>query len=473
METVKMSVPAWVQDSIIYQIFPDRFANGDPSNDPANVREWNASPTIKGFHGGDLRGVVDHFDYLLDLGVTVIYFNPIFQSGSTHRYDTYDYYRIDPKLGTMDDFHALLETAHANHVRIILDGVFNHCGRGFFAFNDLLENGSESPYLNWFTVKQFPLEAYTPGDAKNYKAWWNYKSLPEFNTDEPAVRDYLLGVARFWIDQGADGWRLDVPNEIDDDAFWASFRRVVREANPQAYIVGEIWDGNPRWVGETHFDGLMNYPVREALIDILNGKITVDAFAHKVETLLTLYPPENVSAMMVLLGSHDTKRIMTKLKNHTDKARLAHLFQFSYPGAPSIYYGDEIGMEGGADPDCRRAFIWDETKWNVALREWIQKLIAVRKQQNALRRGEYLPLDVTESTYVFARILGLEKIIIVMNFSEEAQKIKVNLTKKLGLNASFGAQDLLSGETLTVEEGKLKLNLNPYQGILLKLPERI
>ena len=180
-----MTVPAWVQDAIFYQIFPDRFANGDSSNDPVNVLPWDAPPTLWKFHGGDLQGVIQKFDYLMDLGITAIYLNPIFHATSVHRYNTTDYYKVDPKLGTFEDFRTLIDLAHQNGVRVVLDGVFNHCGRGFFAFNDVLENTENSPYLDWFHIKRLPMDAYSPGKAKDYLAWWSYKSLPKFNTDHP------------------------------------------------------------------------------------------------------------------------------------------------------------------------------------------------------------------------------------------------------------------------------------------------
>ncbi len=223
-----MSVPAWVADAVFYQIFPDRFANGDASNDPRGVQPWGAPPTIWGFQGGDLRGVLEHLDYLADLGINALLFNPIFQASSNHRYNTTDYFRIDPGLGTQEDFRALLDAVHQRGMRMVLDGVFNHCGRGFFAFYDLLENELHSPYVDWFHVRRFPLHAYGAGEAENYLAWWKFKSLPKFNTGNPKVRQYLLSVAAHWVRQGIDGWRLDVPNEIDDDLFWAEFRETVK-----------------------------------------------------------------------------------------------------------------------------------------------------------------------------------------------------------------------------------------------------
>lgn len=456
-----MSVPEWVSDAVFYQIFPDRFANGDPSINPANVQPWGSPPTIRGFQGGDFRGAQQRLGYLADLGINALYFNPVFLASSNHRYNATDYYQIDPKLGSMADFRAFLGAAHARGMRVILDGVFNHCGRGFFAFSDILENQQDSPYRDWFHVLHYPVDAYSPGDATDFIGWWKYKSLPKFNTNTPAVRRYLLGVARFWVEQGIDGWRLDVPNEIDDDSFWAEFRQVVKSANPQAYLLGEIWDIQPRWVGESHFDGLMNYPVRSALLAALNGTITVGSLAEQVERAAHAYPWENVLAMYGLLGSHDVERPATMLKSHPERLKLAYAFQFAYPGAPAIYYGDEIGLEGGKDPDCRRAFNWDERSWNHDLRQWIQRLIAARKNTAALRRGglERALCDESKGVYAFWRKLEPETVLAVFNFSAKTQTVSVPVQAQTW-------QDVLGSGDRQAEGGALNLSL-PSAGALI------
>ncbi len=460
-----MTVPYWVQDAIFYQIFPDRFANGDPGNDPSNVEAWSSKPTIWNFQGGDLRGIIQKIDYLLDLGVNALYLNPIFLAPSNHRYNTSDYYTIDPKLGTRADFDALLDAAHSNGIRIVIDGVFNHCSRGFFAFADLLENGEHSAYKDWFHVKRFPLNAYTPGDAENYSAWWNFKSLPKFNTDNPEVQDYILDVARYWIEAGVDGWRLDVPNEIDDDAFWASFRQTVRAANPDAYILGEIWTVDPRWVDDQHFDGLMHYPVRDALLETLNSQINATQFGDKIEALLDAYPAENIKAMYVPLGSHDTERIRHKLGSNLEKAKLAFLFQFSYPGAPAIYYGDEVGVDGDKDPDCRRAFPWNAKDWQGDLRPWVQQLISLRKKLPSLRRGKYTRVLAEENVYAFARTLGSEKVLVAANFSDTSQIARIPVE---GLwNNSQEVRNLLNHENIGVRDGHVEVTLPAWGGIWL------
>ena len=465
-----MTVPKWVHDTVFYQIFPDRFANGDPTNDPPNVRPWSLPPTNKHFQGGDLRGIIEKFDYLLDLGISAIYLNPIFQAPSNHRYNTTDYFKIDPKLGDMADFQALLDLAHRNGVRIILDGVFNHCGRGFFAFADLLENQEDSPYRDWFHPTSFPIDGYSPGEAKQYLAWWGIKSLPKFNTNNPAVRRYLFDVARYWIQQGADGWRLDVPNEIDDDTFWAEFRHVVKSVNPDAYLLGEIWTADPRWVGDQHFDGLMNYPVRECLLRILLSQ-TIDATTctSKMNSLLQMYPRENVYAMFIPLGSHDTERILTKLEDNIDKVKLAFLIQFAFPGAPSIYYGDEIGMRGGKDPECRGTFPWDENQWNHELRAWVKMLIAIRRRNLSLREGEFIHImtDDRRRIFGFARTLEAEKILVAINASSSRRILHLPI-QQLEWEEGRILHNMLGSEEYLVCREHVTITLPPWSGVWLR-----
>lgn len=251
--------PDWVKDAVFYQIFPDRFAKSDRVPKPNNLEPWESPPTLYGFKGGDLRGVLEHLDYLQDLGVNAIYFNPIFQSTANHRYHTHDYYRVDPILGGNEAFRDLLDEAHRRGIRIILDGVFNHASRGFFQFNHILENGPASPYLDWFIVKGFPLHAYAARRKPNYEAWWGLRALPKLNTDNPQVREFIMGVAEHWLREGIDGWRLDVPLEIKTPGFWEEFRRRVKAVNPEAYIVAEIWEEAPEWLQGDHFDAVMNY----------------------------------------------------------------------------------------------------------------------------------------------------------------------------------------------------------------------
>ena len=468
-----MSVPGWVQDSIFYQIFPDRFASGRSDNNPKSVLPWNHKPTLYGFHGGDLKGIIDRMYYLLDLGINAIYLNPIFLSPSNHRYNAIDYFQIDPKLGSKVEFFTLLDVAHRNEMKVLLDGVFNHCGRGFFAFNDVLENQAESPYLDWFHIRKFPVDAYSPGESTTYEAWWKYKSLPKFNTSNPEVKKFILHVARYWIEQGIDGWRLDVPNEIDDDEFWLRFRQVVRSANPDAYLLGEIWDGDPRWVGNEHFDGLMNYPVRDLVIDLLTEKCKASKFAHETLKWYSQYLPDNTRAMYNLLGSHDTERFMTKVENNLAKAKLGYLFIFTFSGAPAIFYADEIGRLGAGDPDCRSTFEWEESRWNTPLRDWIKKLIRLRKEKTCLRRGTYRLFEnaLSDTTLAYCRVVDNDCAVVAMNISNAAAEVKIDLLGT-GLENCSRLRNLLAADEYTVNDHTVVIRLPQYSGALLQPVER-
>ncbi|HEX8917968.1 MAG TPA: glycoside hydrolase family 13 protein, partial [Chloroflexota bacterium] len=401
--------PPWVQDAIFYQIFPDRFASSVTIPKPSNLEPWDSPPTLQGFKGGDLAGVTEHLDYLQDLGVTAIYFCPIFQSTANHRYHTYDYFNVDPILGGNEAFFRLLDEAHRRSMRVVLDGVFNHASRGFFQFNHILENGGNSPYIDWFTVYSWPLYPYGPADKPaGYWAWWNERALPKFNTNTPAVREFLWNVATYWIERGVDGWRLDVPNEIDDDEFWREFRRRVKAVNPDAYIVGEIWGDARRWLAGDQFDAVMNYMFAGACLGFFPATHGIDekalegtglypvktldavGFKHAIEDLLNLYPRAATLAQLNLLDSHDTARFLTVCRGDESALRLAILFQMTFPGAPCTYYGDEIGMTGGETlEDARRGFEWDASRWNHGLRDHLKSCIALRHAHPVLRRGGY------------------------------------------------------------------------------------
>jgi len=464
-----MSVPAWVADAVFYHIFPDRFANGDASNDPRGVQAWGAPPTIWGFQGGDLRGVLDHLDYLSDLGITALLFNPIFQASSNHRYNTTDYFHIDPRLGTHEDFRALLDAVHQRGMRIVLDGVFNHCGRGFFAFYDLMENESHSPYVDWFHVRRFPLHAYGAGEAENYLAWWKFKSLPKFNTGNPKVRKYLIRVATHWIRQGIDGWRLDVPNEIDDDSFWAEFRDAVKATNPDAYLVGEIWDGDPRWVSPGHFDGLLNYPLRDLILGFVAKGLKAGECGRRAVELLERYAADNAFAHYLPLGSHDTERLRTMCGGDVRRVKLAFAFQFFYPGAPGIYYGDEIGLEGSKDPESRGAFPWDPSRWDAGLHQTVRDLIRLRRSRPVLRRGDFrlAAADDGAGWLAFARALGDERAVLVLNTSAQPAQVRIPFVPA-GLHEGRVLKGALGGDAYRAKGGLLELAL-PAHGFEILL----
>lgn len=390
---MKHSAPAWVKDAIFYQIFPDRFYRSPKFKAVGKFVEWGSAPTRENMFGGNLAGITDKLSYIKGLGANAIYLCPIFKSNSNHRYHTVDYFEIDPVLGTMEDFDRLVAKAHELGLRIILDGVFNHCSRGFFQFNSLMELGENSPYVDWFHVHSWPIHAYS--GKPNYECWWNYPALPKFNTDCKDVRDYLFSVAEFWTRRGIDGWRLDVPNEIDDDSFWQEFRKRVKKINRDAYIVGEIWDEPSRWLQGDQFDGVMNYPFRKAVMAYLfnrdsgapqKNEIGIQEFHRLLEKA---FPRNRFGVQMNLLGSHDTTRIASEPMSSIDRMKLAYALLFFLPGAPCIYYGDEIGMEGGRDPDCRRTFLWSRLQEGKKhpIYVHIKRLAALRKAEAALREG--------------------------------------------------------------------------------------
>jgi neopullulanase len=435
---MNVSTPDWVKDAVFYQIFPDRFARheGPLPVVAAGLRlqPWGAEPNRSEFQGGNLDGIIDHLDYLLELGVNALYLNPIFASAANHRYATYDYFRVDPILGGDADFRRLLSACHANGIRIVLDGVFNHAGRGLFQFHHLLENGPASPFVDWFKVSAWPVNAY-PGDGPvNYACWANVASLPKFNTDTTAVREFLWRVGEYWLEQGIDGWRLDVPDEIDDDAFWEEFRRRCRTINPDAYLVGELWEAAPRWLKGDKFDAQMNYLFTRAVFGYFVGEDydqsrTIDmgykhiqpldgrGFAAELDRIANrLYHPEIALAQLNMLGSHDTPRLMTLVNEDAAAARLAFLTQMTVPGTPNIYYGDEIGMTGGGDPDCRRAFPWHApSSWNTALLADVRRYIDLRHGLAALRRGSLTIVHADEAAVVYERRTNDELVVVALN----------------------------------------------------------
>jgi cyclomaltodextrinase len=480
-----VQAPEWVRDAIFYQIFPDRFACSKRVPKPSNLEPWDTPPTVYGFKGGDLLGVAEHLDYLQDLGVTAIYLNPIFQSAANHRYHTYDYYQVDPILGGNDAFRILLDEAHRRDIRVVIDGVFNHASRGFFQFYHILENGPASPYVDWFIVKNYPLRPYhAPKGQQGYEAWWNLPALPKLDTNTPAVREFLWEVATHWIEFGADGWRLDVPAEIDDDEFWQEFRRRVKGANPEAYIVGEIWHEAQRWLQGDQFDAVMNYLFAKACLglfigdDLLHSEVarsgykqieTLDTqqFAAEIGRVLALYSWPVNEVQLNLLGSHDTPRFKTLARGDASAYRLATLFQMTYPGAPCIYYGDEIGMEGRHDPGCRAGFPWDDKAWDSDLRDYVRRCIALRKAHPALRRGDLTWLFTDQGMLAFGRRFEAETLLVVLNTGKRPVMLSVPVAGYLDEGALL--QEVWGDATLKVAQGKIEsVQVPARSGVVLQ-----
>ena len=418
-----MTFPNWTKDAVFYQIFPDRFCRSAMYKAVGKFVDWDTLPTRENMFGGNLAGICEKLDYIASLGVNAIYLCPIFKSNSNHRYHTVDYFEIDPVLGTLRDFDKLVKKAHKLKLRVILDGVFNHCSRGFFQFNSLMELGEHSPYVDWFHVKGWPLNAYT--DKPNYECWWNFPALPKFNTDCPDVREYLFSVGEYWMKRGIDGWRLDVPNEIDDDSFWQEFRRRVKAVNPDAYIVGEIWDEPSRWLKGDQFDGVMNYVFRKATMQFLfdENPISIKEFGERLQKA---FPEGRGDIPMNLLGSHDTTRLMSQPCASLERIKLAYAILFFLPGAPCIYYGEELSMKGGKDPDNRRSVPWSKLAEMQAkpLYEFLKQMIALRNKNKVLREGT-LEIRSADNGFAIERTLGKKTmtLVVLQEGSELSYKI--------------------------------------------------
>ncbi|HEY3310720.1 MAG TPA: glycoside hydrolase family 13 protein [Anaerolineales bacterium] len=453
--------PEWVKDSIFYQIFPERFANGNPENDPAWVMPWGTPPTPQNFMGGDLQGILDHLPYLRDLGINAIYLTPVFAARSNHKYDTSDYLLVDPAFGDIELLKKLVGEAHQNNMRVILDGVFNHCGDGFWAFQDVMEKGHDSQYRDWFILSEFPLDQ----DPPNYQTCGGAGFLPKLNHANAEVQQYLLEVAVFWIKEtGIDGWRLDVPWKVPLD-FWHEFRRRVKEIRPDAYIVAEAWRDGMRWLQGDTCDGVMNYPLRDYILDYCaRDAMDAEDFDHFVTRLNEMYGA--VAPMQLnLLGSHDTARLLAICREDPSRAMLAFICMFTGVGAPMIYYGDENGLTGENDPDCRRCMDWNPEHWNGQVRDTVKKLATLRLEHPALRGGRYETLLTFNGIYAYRRSLGDDQVIIVTN--------PRNMYKQVAIPLSSGARagewlDTLSGRIYMSSENMLLLpELQARQGLIL------
>lgn len=448
--------PAWVKDAIFYQIFPERFANGDPSNDPKGVLPWGGKPERDNFFGGDLQGVIDHLDHLSELGITGIYFTPLFEATTNHKYDTADYMKIDPHFGDIATVKKLVQACHERGIKVLFDAVFNHSGRTFAPFVDVMKKGEKSRYKDWFHVREYPLQV--KDGVPSYDTFAFEPLMPKLNTENPEVKEYLLKVAEFWIKEvGIDGWRLDVANEVDH-AFWRDFRKVVKAANPDAYILGEIWHESSAWLQGDQFDAVMNYPFTEAVLDfVVRGTLDAEGFANAIGKQLSRYPLQASEVAFNLLDSHDTPRLLTLCDGNKAKMKLAALFQFTYSGTPCIYYGDEVGLDGGPDPDCRKCMEWDPKRQDRDLFAFYQKLIKVRKQLAPLRTGslKFLLAEKGGSKLAYERVLNGEKVLVLLNNYDAGQTFTIPADGKMW-------RDTFSGQTYNTADGKLAVKLPAY-----------
>jgi len=576
--TAQVSVPSWAKDAIWYQIFPERFRNGDTMNDPTpadlemgSEREWRISPWMSDWYklqpweerfskrfytnvferryGGDLQGVIDKLDYLSDLGITAIYFNPVFEAISLHKYDASSYHHIDHTFGPnprsdlelvkseTDDpatwkwtaadslFLKLIREAHRRGMKVIIDGVFNHSGTRFWAFRDVVKNQQRSRYASWYDVRRWD-DPTTPQNEFTYKGWWDVKELPEFWEGDSGfvkpVWNYFFNITKRWMDpngdgdpsDGIDGWRLDVANEVSH-VFWKAWRRHVKLINPQAYIVGEIWDDAATWLKGDEFDAVMNYPFARAVvrffIDTDARRLKPTEFDRELASIRNDSPGEISYVLQNLIDSHDTDRLASMIMNPnrkfddqnglrnnpaynvskpTEDARqiqkLILLFQMTYVGAPMIYYGDEAGMWGADDPDDRKPMVWgdliyeherthpvagrmrtdDEVTFDRGLFSIYKKLVSLRNENVALRRGEFSTVlaDDEQNVYAFRRSAGKNELIVVLNRGSKPAKVAL----KIEGTQSF--REEISGRNVNAVD-RLEFVLPPVTGWVFKRVE--
>ncbi|KFZ43791.1 alpha-glycosidase [Anoxybacillus flavithermus] len=444
--------PNWVKDIVWYQIFPERFANGNPRLNPPNTLPWGSvEPTTTSFFGGDFEGIIEQLDYLVELGINGIYFTPIFKAPSNHKYDTIDYFEIDPQFGDKQTFKRLVEACHEKGIRVMLDAVFNHSGYYFAPFQDVLQNGEKSRYKDWFHIREFPLQTEP---IPNYDTFAFVPEMPKLNTENPEVKQYLLDVATYWIREfDIDGWRLDVANEVDHQ-FWREFRQAVKAIKPDVYILGEIWHDAMPWLRGDQFDAVMNYPFTNGALNYFaKENVKASEFAHTIVNVLHNYPQNVNEVAFNLLGSHDTPRILTQCDEQKEKVKLMFTFQLSFSGSPCIYYGDEIGLTGGQDPLCRKCMVWEKEKQDHDLFAHVQTLISLRKQYRALRFGEFHVLETNDETnhIAYVKTYDDETIVCVLNNGEAPLEwtVPFSLADKTVIN--LWTNECMTEQTMTIE----------------------
>ena len=464
-ELTPFTVPDWARGAVIYQIFPERFHNGDPSLDPEGVDPWGTPPHWLRHQGGDLIGIADKADYLADLGIDAVYLNPIFSSPSTHKYDTIDYYEVDGHFGGNEALRRLIERLHHRDIKLILDASFNHCHPNFFAFADLIAQGADSAYRDWFVVGDYPVrikvrphqlvasnwsnpDAYLehlrrlheqsslaleeadddgPPVETSYECWYGVPSMPRINLANPQARRYFLDVAVHWIaEYGIDGWRMDVARYVDHD-FWVDFRTAVKAAHPDTYLLAEVMGDASPWLQGDRFDATMNYTFRELCIDYFaTGRSSTERFVDGYTRMQAMYAPQVTEVNQNLLSSHDTERLLHAAGGDAIKARLATAFQLLAQGAPGLYYGDEVGMTGGDEPASRGGFPWhDEDMWNRTLLDTVTALTWMRRRHRALRYGDMQFVWKSGDAFAFTRSWQGESVLVIINRGKALGAISV------------------------------------------------
>ena len=487
--------PDWIEGITVYQIFLDRFAKGNENKSVPEPRlEWGEKPHLdyprvaKEHAGGDLAGIKKHLNHLRELGVGTVYITPIFKSPTNHKYDTEDYTNIDASFGVEKNLVELVHEAHKSGIKVLLDGVFNHCSdklliNGVRPFEDVIVKGERSRYRSWFHFDEW---SDTPRDWK-YECFWAVKSIPKFNTDNSECAAYLLEVATQWMEKaGIDGWRLDTARDVSHK-FWKLFRKTVKSENPDAWIIGEILWGGKEYLLSDELDSLTSIRWGNVILDFIEGfnkdrvlKTDAQWLDGELQYLLhEEYTPQIFASLVQMLGNHDTMRVQTRVG--PARARLAAILLFTSPGIPLVYYGDEIGMEGGHDPDCRRCMEWNREKWNGDTFELYKKLIKIRRERPWLRDGGWETLLAEGGRYAFRRsshpTLGKptphlgESLWVIVNRSHEKfdNPPVFPLYKDVGLESiekPSALIDLLTEERIPVTE-PFEVQIGPFDANIL------
>ena len=486
-DVVHHDLPDWARGMVLYQIFPDRFASGDDSLTPDDAEPWVAPPTRTGFKGGDLVGIRKQLDYLEELGVDAIYLNPIFTSPSNHKYDAADYYTVDPALGGNEALDELVADAHSRTMKVILDVSLNHAHPNFAPFADVIARGAASEFADWFIVNEWPvrlkvrppelqteqsplwteqiprIEAETdlvvehaadPGPAvePTYDAWFGVPTMPRIELQNPQARQAMIDVAVHWVAaHDIDGWRMDVVRYIDPD-FWSDLRSQVRAVRSDTYLLAEVMGDSHQWLLGDKFDATMNYTFRQLCLDYFATEaIDTTEMLDGLLRMLAMYSPAVTAVNHNLIGSHDTARFLTLAEGDTSRLLLATALQLTIPGAPGLYYGDEIAMEGGVDPDNRGAFDWARvgSEHHAAVRS----LVRLRRERSALQHGDIRFVDSDE--IVFQRSDAVESVTVVINRGASAMA-----TTSGPVLWSCGTVEYAAG-TLTVGPGSAAVAVTP------------
>nr|WP_302596662.1 glycoside hydrolase family 13 protein [uncultured Cellulosilyticum sp.] len=429
------TVPKWVNDTIWYQIFPERFCNGDASLNKEGTLSW-AGPqdTVKNneFYGGDLRGIIEKLPYLKSLHISGIYLTPINESPSTHKYDTIDYFKIDPYFGDEETMKELVEKAHALGIKVMLDGVFNHAGAVFPKWQDVVEKGPNSKYYDWFMVNEWPFDprGNNAHEGRYFSFAFNDK-MPKFNTNNEVVQEYLISICEYWVNTyQIDGIRLDVANEVSH-SFCKALRRRLKAIKQDLYILGEIWNDAISWLRGDEFDAVMNYPLGETITDFwLNQEETSEKFEALINRCYTLYMQQTNDVLFNLLDSHDTARLMHRIQNK-DKMYQQILLLLAMPGSPCIFYGTEVLLDGAHDPDCRRCMPWKEIEEGLYKEEMetIQTLLQLRLTEPLFKSRNFHFTHELENSRVleFLKIddYNQNKLKIILNCSENEIEVPI------------------------------------------------